>query len=136
MKKYLVFIFVIVIAGCSSSQQKDVSPGYHYSKKINSKVEKITFRGNGLIKFSDAKKYALLRSAEYAAENKKEYFLIYSSLNEIALNIPTTEAVYSLFGGIHSAFVYVVLIDEKQKGALNVSEVFAQLEADGVKREL
>ncbi len=128
-KNILIVLLSLVFGGCATSYQNStfsISGGYS-NQKVTKSLEKISFTGNAYTKTDVVIKYALYRSAEFANENNKPYFLMFASLRHAAKLIPTAMPIFGSIGKKTIAYSYVLLLDENQTGARSTAEIMEQL---------
>lgn len=118
-----------MLSGCATPYQNSshgITGGYS-NISVSNTVEKITFSGNGYLDASTAVDYGLLRSAEYASENGKPYFMMYSTLMDIVRDRPTQKPNIGLIGSFPTSVCYVVLLDDYQDNALKTQDIIEKL---------
>lgn len=134
MKKITMLALFCIISGCATQYQSGQFSltGGHINFPVTDKLEKIIFYANGFTGQSVAKKYALFRSAEYASEKNKPYFIMYPSLTYAALEKKTHTPTVGSVDNKPSAFCYVLLLENYQDGAIKTKEILDQLNASKI----
>jgi hypothetical protein len=129
IKIIITVVFISMLSGCATPYQSSSAgiTGGHSSVSVSPTIEKISFHGNGYLDVSKAVDYALLRSAEYANENGKPFFIMYSTLNDAVQDRRTQKPNVSLVGSFPTSFAYVVLLNDSQENALKTQDVIEKL---------
>lgn len=121
-----------ILTGCATPYQSMTGltfTGGTFEDKATSRLQKISFYGNGYTDTHTAQKYALFRAAEYARDQQKPWFLMYSRLEDAALNRATLVPNVGQVGGKPAAFAYVQLLDEEAPNATRTSDILQLLYA-------
>jgi len=129
MKKIFILILLYTISGCATQYQSGQFSltGGHTNYPVTGKLEKIIFSANGFTDQTTAQKYALFRSAEYAKENNKPYFIMYPRLIHAALDRKTQAATIGSVDNKPTAFCYITLLDDYQHGAIVTKQIIDQI---------
>lgn len=115
------------ISGCATPYGSSGITGGHTDSRLNYRLIKVDFHGNGFITSDKIQTYALYRCAELAREAKKPYFVLYNSLTAAAKDTPSSLPRVGSMGNKPSAFAFISLEDEPRPGAQNVSTVLTEL---------
>lgn len=127
-KTSLVMMFAsLSLAGCATPYSGAGLTGGHFESKVNDRLVKVNFSGNGYITADKVQMFALYRCAELARDAKKPYFVLYDNLVAAARDIPAAQPQVGTLGGKPTAFAFMVLEDEPRSGAQEVSTVLNKL---------
>ncbi len=120
----------LVLSGCATTYQNmdtGLTGGYR-NFSVNNQLEKVVFSGNGFIHYQAVINFAKYRSAEFAKENNKPYFLMYESLLDASLNRTSSSPEYGIVGNKPISICYIKLLDEYQQGALETDVILEKFE--------
>lgn len=117
-----------VLAGCATQYQSSGLTGGHVEMKGPPKLETVLFSANGYTSAELTQKYALYRCAEVAKAKGKPYFVMYSSLLAAAHDRPSSAPRVGKALNKPVATAFVLMLDAPRAGALNTSEVIAELQ--------
>ena len=123
----LLLSTTLVLGGCATSYGGAGLTGGYAQSRVNDRLMKVDFYGNGYIKADMVQSYALYRCAEIAKEKNKAYVVIYDSLRTAALDIPTPLPKVGSLGGKPSAYAFVAFEDTQRSGAQEVEPLLARL---------
>lgn len=115
------------LAGCATPYSSFGLTGGYSQKRVNDRLVKVSFSGNGYIAADRVQMLALYRCAEMAHEAKKPYFILYDSLMAAARDLPSSQPRVGSLGGKPEAFALVKLEDGPRPGALKASAVLEEL---------
>ena len=126
--KYVAALAACVgIAGCATPYSSSGLTGGYSQQRVNERIVKVNFFGNGYIAADRVQTFALYRCAEMAREAKKPYFVLYDSLLAAARDVPASQPRVGTLGGKPMAFALVKLEDGPRPGAQEVSAILAEL---------
>lgn len=129
-KKYsVIFASALILAGCATSYGSSGITGGYSESRLNHRLMKVNFSGNGYITSEKIQMYALYRCAELARDAKKPYFVVYDSLTAAARNTPSKQPRVGTLGGKPTAFAFVAFEDEPRTGTQETADVLTKLEA-------
>lgn len=97
MRRFLVALACITLAGCATSYQPIAYTGGYSELPLAENVFKVSFAGNSYIGLDTVSDYALLRSAEVTLEQGFRYFLIADERTlstQSSFTTPTTTNAY------------------------------------------
>lgn len=103
--------------------------GGYYEVKVNDKLTKVVFAGNGFLEQQQAEKYTLFRCAELAQQAGKPYFVMYKDLAAAAAGVSSTELSSGAIGSKPATSVLVRFTDIAEQNAKSTAEVLSELEA-------
>lgn len=115
------------LAGCATPYGSTGLTGGYDESRVNERLIKVNFYGNGFIGPDKIQMYALYRCAELARDAKKRYVVVYDSLTAAAQNRPAQQPRVGTLGGKPIAFAFVAMEDEAREGSQEVSAVMAKL---------
>jgi hypothetical protein len=101
--------------------------GGYSEGRVNDRLIKVNFFGNGYITADRIQTFALYRCAEVARDAKKPYFILYDSLTAAASEVPSKQPRVGTLGGKPVAFALLALEDGPRPGAQEVSAIIAKL---------
>ena len=79
MKKFVIFLIVLVLTGCATTYQREGLTGGYSDTQLGENIFQVSFRGNGYTSREQTSDFTLLRSAELALEKGFRYFVIVDS---------------------------------------------------------
>lgn len=103
--------------------------GGYYEVKVNDKLTKVIFAGNGFLEQKQAEKYTLFRCAELAKQAGKPYFVMYKDLAAAAAGVSSTELSSGSIGSKPATSVLVRFTDIAEQNAKSTEEVLSELAA-------
>lgn len=115
------------LTACATQYGSAGFTGGHVDSKVNNRLIKVDFHGNGFITSDKVQTYGLYRCAEIADAAKKPYFVVYDSLRAAAADKPSTRPKVGTLGNKPSAVAFVLLEDAPRSGAQKTSAVLAEL---------
>ena len=127
LKCAAVLALCVGLAGCATPYSSSGFTGGYTQLRVNERLVKVNFFGNGYIAADRVQTFALYRCAEMAREAKKPYFILYDSLTAAARDVPSSQPRVGTLGGKPVAFALVKLEDGPRRGAQEVSAVLAAL---------
>jgi hypothetical protein len=122
-----VFAATLALSGCGTPYGSSGLTGGYSQSKVNERLLKVDFSGNGYITADRIQLFALYRCAEVARDAKKPYFTLYDSLMAAARDNPSSQPRVGTLGGKPAAFAFVALDDSPRPGSQEASEVLARL---------
>jgi hypothetical protein len=123
----VILAATLCLTGCATPYGSTSLAGGHSDAKVNDRLIKVDFFGNGFITSDKVQTYGLYRCAEIADAAKKPYFVVYDSLNAAALNRPSNKPRVGTLGNKPVAVAFVLLEDAPRIGAQKTSAVLAEL---------
>lgn len=122
-----VLAAMVVLCGCATPYSSSGLTGGYTEARVNDRLLKVNFYGNGYITADRIQTFALYRCAEVARAAKKPYFTLYDSLTSAARDIPASQPRVGTLGGKPIAYALIALHDELPPGGHDVSAVLAEL---------
>jgi hypothetical protein len=117
----------LCLQGCATGYGAAGPTGGYVESRVNARLIKVDFSGNGFIKSDKVQTYALYRCAEVARYAKKPYLVLYDSLTAAARDRPASLPRVGTLGGKPVAFAVMVLEDQPRIGSQDVAELLARL---------
>jgi hypothetical protein len=118
---------VVGLSGCATPYGSAGLTGGYSQGRVNDRLLKVNFYGNGYVTADKIQSFALYRCAEVARDAKKPYFTLYDSLMAAARDLPATQPRVGSLGGKPVAFALMTLDDGPRPGAQEVTAVLARL---------
>ena len=117
----------IGLGGCATPYSSSGLTGGFFQERVNDRLVKVNFVGNGYITADRVQTFALYRCAEMARDAKKPYFTLYDGLLAAARDLPSEKPRVGTLGGKPIAFAFIALQDAPSVGAHEASAVLAAL---------
>lgn len=118
---------MVGLSGCATPYGSSGLTGGYSEGRVNDRLLKVNFYGNGYVTADKIQTFALYRCAEVARAAKKPYFTLYDSLTAAARDLPSAQPRVGSLGGKPVAFALLALEDGPRLGAHEVSAVLAKL---------
>jgi hypothetical protein len=118
---------VVLLSGCGTPYSSSGLTGGYTEMRVNDRLLKVNFYGNGYVTADRIQMFALYRCAEVARDAKKPYFTLYDSLTAAARDVPAEQPRVGTLGGKPVAFALMTLDDTPGPGAHEASAVLARL---------
>lgn len=117
----------LCLAGCETPYGSTGLTGGHEDKKLNERLVKVNFYGNGYITSDKVQRYALYRCAEVARNANKPHFVIYESLAAASLDVTAELPRVGTLGNKPVAVAFLLLEDQPRSGSQETSKVLERL---------
>lgn len=118
---------IVGLSGCGTPYSSSGLTGGYTQARVNERLLKVNFYGNGYITADRIQMFALYRCAEVARDAKKPYFTLYDSLTAAARDVPADQPRVGTLGGKPVAYALMTLDDEARAGGHETSAVLAKL---------